>query len=210
MTTPDTVTPLPNHDPTTSGGQPPASFDRASRHRVSGRSLGWRRHPRARRWHGFAVVLLAGCLVLSTSIGALARTPGVSHGDRAGWHADVARTISLHETANLHLVSHQGSQILHEEGRASGTLRGQLIVVIDIAYTQATVTFTAHLSNGTFSGRGVEAYYVSGKVGHFNGHMGLTGGTGTYTHATGSLQASGLIKRTHYEVVMTVNGNLKP
>jgi hypothetical protein len=149
-------------------------------------------------------------LVLSTSIGALARPPGISHRDRAGWHADAARTISLHETAYLHLVSHQGSQILHEEGRASGTLRGQLIVVIDIAYTQATVTFTARLSNGTFSGRGVEAYYVSGKVGHFSGHMGVTGGTGTYARATGSLQASGLIKRTHYEVVMTVNGNLKP
>jgi hypothetical protein len=116
----------------------------------------------------------------------------------------------MREAANLHLVAHQGTQILHEVGQASGTLRGRLTVVIDIRYTEATVTFTATSSSGTFTGRGVESYYVSGKNGHFSGRMAVTGGTGRYAHASGSnLQTTGTITRAHYEVAMTVNGQLK-
>jgi len=121
-----------------------------------------------------------------------------------------ASSIRLNETAQLHLIAHQGTQVLHEEGQVSGTLRGRLIVFIDIGYAEATVTFTARSSSGTLSGRGTESYYVSGKSGHFSGRMSVTGGTGAYAHASGSsLQTTGLIKRGHYEVEMTVNGLLK-
>lgn len=124
--------------------------------------------------------------------------------------ATLARTTDLKETATLHLVAHQGTQILHEEGQAAGTLRGKLTVVINIAYTTATVTFTARSSEGTLAGRGIESYFVSGKNGHFSGRMNITGGTGAYAHASASnLQTTGLIKRAHYEVVMTVDGALK-
>lgn len=124
--------------------------------------------------------------------------------------ATAARSIRLSETARLHLVAHQGTQILNEEGQALGTLRGRIVAVITIGYTQATVTFTARSSAGTLSGRGVESYYVSGKNGHFSGRMSVTGGTRAYAHASGSsLQTTGLIKRGHYEMEMTVNGLLK-
>lgn len=124
--------------------------------------------------------------------------------------ATTARAMHLSETAQLHLVAHQGTQILHEEGRVSGTLRGRLTVVIDIGYTEATVSFTARSSSGTLTGRGVESYYVSGKNGHFSGRTTVTNGTGAYAHASGSnLQTTGLIKRAHYEVLMTVDGQLK-
>jgi hypothetical protein len=124
--------------------------------------------------------------------------------------ATTARAMHLSETAQLHLVAHQGTQILHEEGQVSGTLRGRLIVVIDIGYTEATVSFTARSSTGTLTGRGVESYYVSGKNGHFSGRTTVTNGTGAYVHASGSnLQTTGLIKRAHYEVLMTVDGQLK-
>ncbi len=100
--------------------------------------------------------------------------------------------------------------MLREEGQASGTLRGRLTVVIALGYTEATVTFTARSSIGTLTGRGVESYYVSGKSGHFKGHMSVTGGSDTYAHATGSsLETVGLITRGHYEVHMTVNGELR-
>lgn len=134
---------------------------------------------------------------------------GSMSGVSASMTATASRTTNLNEAANLHLVTHQGTQILHEEGQVTGTLRGRLTVVIDIGYTEATVTFTAHASGGTFTGRGVESYYVSGKNGHFNGRMAVTGGTGAYAHASASLQTTGLIKRAHYEVLMTVNGQLK-
>lgn len=127
-----------------------------------------------------------------------------------GQRAATAQVKHLSETAQLHLVAHQGTQVLREEGQASGTLRGRLTVVINIGYTEATVTFTARSSAGTLSGRGVESYYVSGKIAHFSGRMSVTGGTGAYAHASGSsLQTAGLIKRAHYEVQMTINGALK-
>lgn len=100
--------------------------------------------------------------------------------------------------------------MLREQGQASGTLRASLAVLINLGYTEATVTFSARSSSGTLKGRGIESYYVSGKNGHFSGRMRVTGGTGAYAHSSGSsLQTTGLIKRGHYEVQMTVNGNLK-
>jgi hypothetical protein len=151
-------------------------------------------------------ILVAGLVALgSTSLaarGSIIRS--------VGQRAATARVTHLSETAQLHLVAHQGTQVLHEEGQASGTLRGRLTVVINIGYTEATVTFTARSSAGTLSGRGVESYYVAGKNGHFSGRMSVTKGTGAYSHAAGSsLQTVGLIKRAHYEVQMTVNGELK-
>jgi len=147
------------------------------------------------------------------SISPAVSTPDGSAVNRIGLirqRATTARVTHLSETAQLHLVAHQGTQVLHEEGQASGTLRGRLVVVINIGYTEATVTFTARSSAGTLSGRGVESYYVSGKIAHFSGRMSVTGGTGAYAHASGSrLQTTGLIKRAHYEVQMTVNGALK-
>jgi len=124
--------------------------------------------------------------------------------------ATAARTIRLSDTAQLHLVAHEGTQVLHEQGQASGTLRGSLTVVIDLGYTEATVTFSARSSSGTLKGHGVEEYYVSGKNGHFRGRMTVTGGSGAYAHASGSsLGTTGLIRRGRYEVQMTVNGELK-
>jgi hypothetical protein len=152
----------------------------------------------------YCVIAFLTFVVLLYATGADAEARPLTH------PAVAARSIRLSETAQLHLVAHQGTQVLHEEGQASGTLRGRLIVVINIGYTEATVTFTARSSSGTFSGRGIESYYVSGKNGHFSGRMSVTGGTGAYAHAPGSsLQTTGLIKRGHYEVEMTVNGLLK-
>lgn len=161
--------------------------------------------------HGFVgLVPIAGLAVLSTMSGITASTAATEHSRFVLHRAATARTTYLSETANLHLVAHQGTQILHEEGQASGTLRGRLTAVLNIAYTQATVTFTANSPGGTLTGRGVESYYVSGKNGHFSGRMIITGGTGRYAHASASaLQTTGLIKRAHYELMMTVNGQLK-
>jgi hypothetical protein len=121
-----------------------------------------------------------------------------------------ARAMTVHETANMHLVSHRGTKILQEEGQASGTLHGRITATIDIGYSEATVSFTARSSSGALSGHGEESYYVSGKIGHFKGNMTVTGGTGIYAHAVGSsLRTTGLIKRAHYEAQMTVDGELR-
>jgi hypothetical protein len=161
--------------------------------------------------HGFVSLLIAGLVVLSSTMpGGRASTTASADSHLIQHRATTARTTYLSDTANLHLVAHQGTQILHEEGQASGTHRGQLTAVLNIAYTQATVTFTARFPGGTLTGRGIESYYVSGKNGHFSGHLTVTGGTGRYAHASTSvLQTTGLIKRAHYELRITVNGQLK-
>lgn len=126
------------------------------------------------------------------------------------WPAIGTSATTVSETASMHLVSHRGTKILEEEGQASGTLHGRITATIKIGYADATVTFTARSSSGTLTGSGVESYYVSGKTGHFSGHMTVTGGSGGYAHAPGSnLQTTGLIHRTHYEAQMTVVGTLK-
>jgi hypothetical protein len=120
-----------------------------------------------------------------------------------------ARTISIHETGSLRLVSHQGTKILHERGEASGTFHGSLTANIKISYTQATVSFTISPPGGSVSGEGVESYYVSGKNGHFTGTMYLTRGTGRFAHVRSSeVHISGLIKRAHYELTLQVTGTL--
>lgn len=161
--------------------------------------------------HALICIVGAGLIALG-SVMLDARASIADSGHRGfSWHrARTARTTYLSETSNLHLVAHQGTQILHEEGQVTGTLRGQLTVVIDIGYTEASVSFTARSSAGTLTGRGVESYYVSGKTAHFNGRMTVTGGTGDYARASASdLHTTGLIKRAHYEVLMTVDGAFK-
>lgn len=156
----------------------------------------------------FVGVLAAGLVALGcTSMDA---GGSIVRGGLVGHRAATARVTRLSDRAQLHLVAHQGTQILHEEGQASGTLRGRIVAVITLGYTEATVTFTARSSSGTLSGRGVESYYVSGKNGHFSGRMSVTGGTRAFAHASGSsLQTTGLIRRGHYEMEMTVSGLLK-
>ncbi len=123
--------------------------------------------------------------------------------------ARAARALSVHDTASLRLVSHQGTQILNERGVASGTLRGSLAIAIHLAYTSAAVTFTAYPSGGSLSGGGTEAYYVAGHTGYFKGTMRITHGTGRYAHASGSLHITGKIVRRSYAVSVEIIGQLR-
>jgi hypothetical protein len=124
--------------------------------------------------------------------------------------ADSATATSIHETGTLHLVSHQGTKILHEQGQASGTFHGSLTANIKIAYTQATVSFTISPPGGSVSGEGVESYFVAGKNGHFSGTMYINRGTGRFSHVRSSaMHISGLIKRAHYELTLQVSGTLQ-
>jgi hypothetical protein len=157
-------------------------------------------------WSSKLIAGLLGCvLVLASIVPAAAGSPRESS-KPIGL---VARTFTLSEKSRLHLVSHQGTQILNERGVSSGTLSGPLKVTLRIYYTTATLTFTAYPKGGTFSGRGEGSYYVEGHVGHFNGTTMVTNGTGSYAHAAGSLHATGVILRQHYELLFTVAGTMK-
>jgi hypothetical protein len=155
-----------------------------------------------------ATLVYVAAVLLAASVHLLAPTP--ARGVADGPVATDARTISIHESGTLRLVSHQGTKILHEQGQTSGTFRGNVTANVNISYTQASVSFTITSSSGSVSGEGVESYFVSGKNGHFNGNVSITRGSGQFSHAHGStLHISGLIKRAHYELTLQVSGSLR-
>jgi hypothetical protein len=160
---------------------------------------------------GFMARASLYALLASAILGPYAALSHAAGSSRESYHhpAFTARTITLHETSRLHLVSHQGTQILNEQGTSSGTLTGPLGVKLRIYYTTATLSFTASPRGGTFSGSGEGSYYVEGHIGHFNGTITITNGTGSYAHAGGSLHATGLILRHQYELQFQATGTMK-
>lgn len=131
--------------------------------------------------------------------------------------ASVSDAVAVRETARLHLVSHRGSTLLNETGKGSGSFRCPIMASLNTAadmstaYTKATLIFTiACGSNNTISGRGTTSYYASGSVAHFSGDLSVTGGTGRYTHVSGSdFKVSGVIQRSSYALTFSVNGTMR-
>jgi hypothetical protein len=123
--------------------------------------------------------------------------------------AHTARTLSVHESIHAHLVSHRGTTVLNEQGRGSGTFSCPMVIDLKITYTQATVTFTCSTSKGSISGRGVTAYYAAGHTAHFSGAVAVTGGSGSYAHASGSVHIAGTLTRGSYSLSATVTGSFR-
>jgi hypothetical protein len=119
--------------------------------------------------------------------------------------------ITVDETAHLHLVSHRGTELLHEVGEGTGTFRCPLTVDLSTAYTRATISFTiACSSTDTLSGRGETSYYASGAIAHFSGDVSVTRGTGRYAHDSASaLKVNGTFQRSSYALALSVSGQMR-
>jgi len=123
--------------------------------------------------------------------------------------ARIARTISINDSASLHLTSHHGFT-LNEEGKATGTIGGRI-------YIHLTVTSTNHVSaevniypsGGSLTGLASASYRPSGSVASFSGSMRITRGSGSYRHASGSgLSFTGTVRRTNDAVTVHVSGRI--
>lgn len=152
------------------------------------------------------VVLLCAAALTCLS-GTRAAASPTSHSNR---HAFAARTLYVNETSHLSLVSHHGTQVLNEHGSSSGAPGGALTIHVDIAYTQATITFTAYPSGGTLSGQGEATYYAEGPLAHFTGNVKVTHGSGRYAHASASnLKIEGKLERNrNYALYVRVTGQM--
>jgi hypothetical protein len=84
-----------------------------------------------------------------------------------------------------------------------------MVIDLKITYTQATVTFTCSTSKGSISGRGVTAYYAAGHTAHFSGAVAVTSGSGSYSHASGSVHIAGTLTRGSYSLSATVTGSFR-
>jgi hypothetical protein len=132
---------------------------------------------------------------------------GFATGASAAGHA--ARVLSVQEKAHLTLVSAHGLTI-NDRGNASGTFKCPMVIHFTIeSAARGSATFTAYPHGGSISGRASASYSVSGTTGHFEGSLRITGGSGTFRHASGSgLLIKGTIDRYNYSLVAQLSGRI--
>jgi len=122
--------------------------------------------------------------------------------------AHAARTFSLNESGDLHLMSKHGFT-LDEHGSASGTVSGTIYVQLTIASTnRVTAKVTIYPSGGSISGHATADYRRGTTSASFSGTMSVTGGSGRYANAHGSgLGFSGTIQRSNDAITVHVSGS---
>lgn len=147
-------------------------------------------------------LLCAIAVLVDAPLSALGQAPSV---------ATSARTLTVTDSINTHLVTHRGANVLHESGRASGTLScSSLTIQINISYTHAYVNFNCPTSSGTVSGQGETSFYASGNLAYFHGSLNVGHSTGRYARSGGSsLYIKGTLHRGNYAIGASVTGSLK-
>jgi hypothetical protein len=121
-----------------------------------------------------------------------------------------ARTISLSETARLHLTS-KHTFTLNEAGAASGTIHGSIYIHLHLANNHGGVSAEVNIYpvGGSLSGYGSASYTVEGAEAVFSGKLAITRGTGSYAHASASgLRFTGSIQRRTDAVAVQLSGPL--
>jgi hypothetical protein len=123
--------------------------------------------------------------------------------------AHAAGTLSLSDSAHLHLTSHH-SFTLNEQGSASGSISGTIYIHLTVASTnRVTAEVDIYPSGGSITGYASANYRPSGGVATFSGTMTVARGTGRYDHAYGSgLSFSGTVARANDAVTVHVSGRM--
>ncbi|HEX3390950.1 MAG TPA: autotransporter [Solirubrobacteraceae bacterium] len=117
-----------------------------------------------------------------------------------------AHALKATDTAHLHYVSASGSLLL-EQGRASGTLPGDMRVHFRVGATMSGI-FTIYASGGAISGHGTATPHGSGVYESFAGSLIVADGSGRYRHARGRAQLYGTFNRDNYALTVQTVGTL--
>lgn len=146
---------------------------------------------------------------LALGTAATAAAFGTAGAGAAAPHATAARTLSLNDSASLHLENKHGL-VLKEGGTAKGSLGGPLYLQLDVTSTRAvTAQVQVYPKGGSVSGDAKASYHVAGSTASFSGTMTITKGSGTYSKAKAStLSFSGTIQRSNDAVTVHVSGNM--
>lgn len=121
-----------------------------------------------------------------------------------------SRTITLSETAHLHLTS-EHSLTLNEEGQASGTIRGTIYIHLHLSNNHGGVSAEVNIypRGGSLTGSGSATYRVEGAQAVFSGKLAIARGTGSYLHASApGLRFTGTIQRRTDAVAVQLSGPL--
>jgi hypothetical protein len=150
-------------------------------------------------------MMLAFVLALSAAVGASAAV--AQQPPRA---KTASRATSLNESLSGTRFGPPGHSFI-EKGRVTGTLSGSMTAHVEtIASNNGQATITLYLSKGTLSGRAPTHGHVVGPTAYFEGSMTITGGTGSYAHASGSgLRFSGTLDRQNFRVKAQLHGNVR-
>jgi hypothetical protein len=138
---------------------------------------------------------------------ATAVTLGAGAAGAASPHATAARTLTLNDSASLHLQNKHGVE-LKESGAAKGTLAGTLYLQLKVTSTRSvSAKVQVYPKGGSISGSAKASYRVAGSTATFSGTLAITKGSGTYSKAKASaLSFSGTIKRSNDAVTVRVSG----
>ena len=156
-------------------------------------------HMRRRATAVMCGALATGCIAAATQ-----DAPAYASGSTPRAYA--AHLLNATDTAHLRYVSSSGS-LLFDEGKATGTLPGNMHVHLDLG-TTFTGTFTIYAGGGTIKGHGSAAPHGSGTYESFSGTLTVTGGTGRYAHAHGHGGLYGTFDRDNYALVIKTTGSL--
>jgi hypothetical protein len=134
---------------------------------------------------------------------------GVAAGRQPARATAASRELSLSETMQATRVGPPG-HAFNEKGQASGTLAGSVAAHVEtIASSSGKATITLYLSKGTISGRASTHGHVVGPTAYFEGAMSITGGSGSYAHASGTgLKFKGTINRQNFRVTAQLHGTV--
>ncbi len=146
------------------------------------------------------VVLAAGSIAAVAPWGAASAS---------GPTASAARTQSFNINSTLHLVGRAG-HVFNEQGAFSGSQSGTIAIrFVSVTSSAGEASFVAYPHGGSVSGHTVTKGEVVGAHVYFSGSMTITGGTGSWAHASGrGLGFSGVIDRQNFHATTHMTGTI--
>jgi hypothetical protein len=154
---------------------------------------------------GRYIAVLAGLALIAPAASAAVGTEADNS------NAKAAGTQSLSISGTLRITKAAGF-VVEASGPVTGTLHGTLSArFLLLGTSRIKVTFTGYPKGGSISGGGTGTYHIAGPVATFRGVATLTGGSGTYAHASGSgIQATGTLNRAKKVATVRVTGTFHP
>jgi hypothetical protein len=133
---------------------------------------------------------------------------------RASLHSPVvagaARNISISETATLLPVGRPG-HILNERGSVSGTYDGSIEAqVVKVTNRISEATITVYTNGGSLKAKGItHARNPQGAIASFTGSASISGGTGRWAHASGTVTFDGTVDRQNFHATEEIHGTVR-